>query len=398
MRIVDLQRRLYEIGRIRMGEKVVTKSGKAAPSKIDRFRFTSKNKRAIEGAAEVWGGEVIPWDDAPDGRQWQVYLATTEIPAVVPPGDMSFSQSYEQWTKGGCKVRCDGRWDVQGDRACHCDPTARDCDIHTRLSVILPDVPGLGLWRLDTQSYYAAVELGGAADICAAQSARGVMLPAHLRLEQRSVKRMVEGRPQTFKFAVPVLDLDVHPLSLSAGATPTPLGGPAPVTGELEGPKLTPVPPVDGSLAPTVAEQVAAIDTPSRAERSNAAQPIPATGLKPRTAAEADPYVSAWNAERMQKTIVEAGADVAQVVLAGTGGRTDDPAQVYKAEMDAVRQALAAAVEPAEVSDSPSAADQPELAEPSDTGGQPAYAPDDPARPFEPDPERHIYQPGDEEF
>lgn len=368
MRIIDLQRRLREIGRIRIGEKVEATNRKGEtvyrPSKIDRFRFTSRDQRAIEAAAGVWGGDVTPWDDAPDGPQWQVYLATKEIPVVVPPGDMSFSQSYEIWSAGGCKVRCDGRWDHQGDRACHCDPTARACDIHSRLSLILPDVPGLGMWRLDTQSYYAAVELGGVVDLCAAQSAQGVMLPARLRLEQRSVKRIVNDKPQTRKFAVPVLDLDIHPLALSGGFNPaTGEIGPA-VAGELETPRLlTPVPEVDGSLAPTVAEQVAAIDTPSRRERANAAEPIPSTGLKPRTLTEADPYVSEDNAEAIRTKCVEAGADVAQVVLLGTEGRTDDPAQVHKEEIPAVRDALARVVAPKD------------------------YSPDDPQRPFdEPEP------------
>lgn len=288
MRIVDLQRRLREIGRIRIGEKVETSSGKSRPAKIDTFRLTSRDQRVIEAASDVWGGDVTMWDDAPDGPQWQVYLATKEIPVVVPPGDMSFSQAYEQWTAGGCKVRCDGRWDHQGDTACHCDPTARACDIHSRLSLILPDVPGLGMWRLDTQSYYAAVELGGVVDLCAAQSAQGVMLPARLRLEQRSVKRVANGKTQTRKFAIPVLDLDIHPLALSSGANAVTGEIGSGVAGELETPRvLTPVPPPDASLAPTVAEQMAAIETSTRAERSNAAEPIPATGLKPRTAAQA---------------------------------------------------------------------------------------------------------------
>lgn len=58
-----------------------------------------------------------------------------------------------------------------------------------------------------------------------------------------------------------------------------------------------------------------------------------------------DPYVSADNAERMRTRILEAGCDVARVVTLGTDGRTDDPAQVHKTEIVAVRQALAMCVE-----------------------------------------------------
>lgn len=272
MRIIDLQRRLREIGRIRIGEQVPTNNGKTRPAKLETFRFTSRDRQVIDAAATRFGGTVTEWA-APDGPQWQVTTRVAEIPVIVPPGDMSFSQAYEQWTAGGCKVRCDGRWDHIADKACHCDPEARACDIHTRLSVMVPDLPGVGVWRLDTQGYYAAVELGGVVDICGEATANGRMLPARLRLEQRSIKR--EG--QTRRFAVPVLDLDVHPLALANGET----------SPGLPAPKLTPVPtPTEAErvLIPSVKAQLTAVDDP--AARESKQTPIPRTGLKPRTVAE----------------------------------------------------------------------------------------------------------------
>ena len=41
MAIVDLQRRLQEIGRIRIGQQVKS-NGKSRPAKLDRFRLTSR--------------------------------------------------------------------------------------------------------------------------------------------------------------------------------------------------------------------------------------------------------------------------------------------------------------------------------------------------------------------
>lgn len=297
MRIIDLQRRLREIGRLRIGEQVESRNGKKRPAKIDVFRFTSRDRQVIEAAAAQWGGTCEEWTDAPgDGTQWQVRSTAQQIPVVVPPGDMSFSQSYEQWTAGGCKVRCDSRWDHVGDQPCHCDPDKRACAIHTRLSVMLPDLPGVGVWRLETHGYYAAVELGGVVDLCAAQSAQGRMLPARLRLEHREVKRTVDGKVQTRKFVVPVLDLDVHPMALSAPPSQSAQLA-DPVTGELSAPapaalpsgNLTPVPEPDGRLAPSVAHQLAEVneDRPAPA-RANAAAVLPATGVEPRPAAEAE--------------------------------------------------------------------------------------------------------------
>lgn len=283
MRILDLQRRLREVGRIRIGQRVSTGNGKSRPAKLEQFRLTSRDQKVIEAAAQQWGGVCQPWDGAPDGPQWEVYTSTDQVPVVIPPSDMAFSQAWEQWSGGGCKVRCDGQWDHLGDKACHCDPEDRACDPHTRLSVILPDLPGMGVWRLDTQSYYAAVELAGLVDLIVSHSARGVLLPARLRLEQRSVKRQGE---QTKRFAVPVLDIDVHPMALTPGGSGE-LGTPVSLPGLPSG-NLTPVPVQDGSGAPSIAEQLAQIDDDQpKAGRANAAAPIPATGIRPRTAIDA---------------------------------------------------------------------------------------------------------------
>lgn len=284
MPIIELQRRLREAGRIRIGEQVPTSNGKTRPSKLETFRFTSRDRKVIDAAAEAYGGTVAAWS-SPDGDQWQVKSAAVEILCVVPPGQMAFSQWYELWSAGGCKRRCDGQSELISGKACLCDAEARDCSIHTRLSLLLTDLPGLGVWRLDTQGYYAAVELGGVVDLAAAFTERGQMLPARLRLEQRSVKRTVDGKTETRRFAVPTLDLDVHPLALVRA------GGDAQILELPAGPSFSPVPIDELPPAPvgTIAEQLAAIDQPADTPaRKNAAAPIPATGIKPRTAEEAE--------------------------------------------------------------------------------------------------------------
>ena len=285
--IIDLQRRLAECGRIRIGMQVpVGTSGKTRPSKLETFRLTSPDRTRIEHAAALWGGTVRPWE-APAGQQWEVVTTSTTLEVIVPPSDMSFSQSYELWNAGGCVRRCNGRLEQLTEGACLCDPAARDCDIHTRLSVLLRDLPGLGVWRIDTSGYYAAVELQGAVQVIALAAGRGQMLPARLRLEQRTVKRPgLDGKPVTRRFAVPVLDIDASPGQLMLGGTapvyPEPVAAPEP-----QRPMLTPVP----AAAPggrSVAQQMTAAEQPTPApRRANAATPIPSTGLAPRTAAQA---------------------------------------------------------------------------------------------------------------
>jgi recombination directionality factor gp3-like protein len=269
MAIIDLQRRIVESGRIRIGQKVATASGGSRPDKLDTFRLTSADKRRIEQAAEAYGGEVSQWV-APAGKQWQVITTRDWLDVIVPPSDLSFSQSYELWSAGGCQRRCDGEIEQLSDGPCLCDPAKRECDIHTRLSVMLRDLPGLGVWRIDTQGYYAATELAGAVQVIQVAAGRGALLPARLRLEQRSVKRPgADGKPQTLRFAVPVLDIEVSPAQLLAGSL-TPLA-------LVDTPAaLTPVPQLPGAPTPSIAEQ-SAPPTP-RPRRRNAAPDIPSSG------------------------------------------------------------------------------------------------------------------------
>lgn len=274
MPIIDLQRGIAETGRIRIGQKVPTSNGQR-PAKLDTFRLTSADRRRIDQVAEAYGGKVSEWE-APAGRQWQVITAATSLDVVVPPSEMAFSQWYELWSAGGCQRRCDGVTETIGERPCVCDPELRgrakdQCDIHTRLSVMLRDLPGLGVWRLDTQGYYAAVELRGAVEVLQLAAGRGALLPARLRLEQRVVKRPgANGKPETRRYAVPVLDIEVSPAQLlSAGAQPLELA-------QVALPPLTPVPALPLHAAPSIADQ--SQPPVARAPRANAAAAIPASG------------------------------------------------------------------------------------------------------------------------
>lgn len=213
MPIIGLQQALTEAGRIRLGVKVKTQSGGERPAKLDRLRFTSPRCALIEKIAELYGGTVEPWQPPKGNQQWQVITNTTEVPVMVPPQDPAESQWFELWSKGGCQRRCDGQKEMISKGACLCDPdpVKRDCSMHTRLRVMLEDVPGLGVWRVDTGSYYAAVELPGIATILS--QAQGI-IPGRLILDQRTVTR--QGK--TMNFVVPVLDIaEFTPGQLASG-------------------------------------------------------------------------------------------------------------------------------------------------------------------------------------
>ena len=83
-------------------------------------------------------------------------------------------------------------------------------------------MPGIGVWRLESHGWNAAVELPGLAEFV--MRADG-MVPAFLTLEERVTKR--DGK--TNRFMVPGIDVEVTPSQLLAGQTaPTAIGGAAP--------------------------------------------------------------------------------------------------------------------------------------------------------------------------
>lgn len=214
--IIGLQQQQTEVGRIRLGVKVATTNGGSRPAKLDTLRFTSPRRELIEKVAELYGGKVEPWQPLKGNAQWQVITTSTEVPVMVPPQDPAESQWFEMWSKGGCLRRCDGQTERISGNACMCDPDPqeRDCKMHTRIRVLLEEVPGIGVWRVDTGSFYAAVELPSVAAILAAANG---LIPGKLILDQRTVTR----GGKTFNFAVPVLDIaEFTPAELLSGKVP----------------------------------------------------------------------------------------------------------------------------------------------------------------------------------
>lgn len=223
MAILTLQQRIRELGRIRIGQKVATSSGKTRPAKLNRFRLTSPSRELLEKVATQYGGTVAPWspDDKAAG-QFEVITESTRMPILVP--NQPVSQYFELWSGGGCQRRCDGVTELLKDRPCICgpDPETRQCKPTTRLNVVLADIPGVGVWRLESHGYYAALELPGVAELLAKA---GGYVEAFLGLEERTAKR--EGK--TLRWMVPTIDVDITPAALMAGggAAPAVVGGAA---------------------------------------------------------------------------------------------------------------------------------------------------------------------------
>lgn len=259
MRILTIQKRAREVGRIRLGEQRVSgKSGKSYPARLETFRFTSTDAETIRHVAGIYGGEPAEWDGG-----WQVVSGTSAISIAVPGGIDPVSQSYEMWSAGGCQRRCDGITEHLSEAPCMCpqDPEEREslakngraCKPTLRVSLLLPDIPVVGVWRLETHGFYANTEIPPLVEMLQA-------VPGHvrgvLRLEPREVKRGGETR----KFTVPVLDVHVSMDALIDGRATERPALPKPTRPELPaGPDPRPLPDRHEPAAPSGQDAVDAL-------------------------------------------------------------------------------------------------------------------------------------------
>ena len=233
MPIRDADRRLRTLGKIRLGDQQPDRQGKDRPHKLTAPRLTSPTRDYLDAAALVYGGEVQAWEGAPgEGAQWELYCTADTLDIVIPPISQSHSDWYEMWSAGGCQRRCDGFKETLtgGDCLCPADKEERRtkaakghaCKMTTRLSVLLPKVPDVGVWMIESHGYYAWAEIGGVAEFLSAK-APDAWVPGRLRLDARTAKRKdADGKTVTLNFVVPVIELpQVTAQALGSGSRPT---------------------------------------------------------------------------------------------------------------------------------------------------------------------------------
>lgn len=225
--VLDQQKRLREIGRIRFGERKPA-DGKRPGRPLTFPRLSSHDEDAIRQVAEVYGGEVRVWDRESRPREWDVTIQGP-LGIAVPPGIVPYNSAYEQWAKGINTVRCDGvtcdyrarnRWT---EAPCICaerheagiegyDLEERPCKKTTRILVMVIGIKKLGIWRVDTKSHYASEEVPGMLEVLQLARRAGWM---QMRMQQRSLiafdKDAGVDKPMTRKFPVIAVEADFMP-------------------------------------------------------------------------------------------------------------------------------------------------------------------------------------------
>ncbi|MEV1315317.1 hypothetical protein AB0J14_04450 [Micromonospora arborensis] len=220
MPIKTLQRRLTQVGVIRLGEQRVSARGKNYPAKLETLRFTSPSRSLIEAVAAKYGGTVKPWQHT-TGPQFEVVTDAKTIPVLVPP--QQIDPNYELWGNGFKSRHCDGDTEKIRNQPCLCDPVRaaaqaakRDvkpgdvCKPTTRMSLMLAEIPTLGTFKLESHGWNAAAELPMLAEAIAAAAQP---IPARLELQHREKKLFHPDKAQNEQiesrtFMVPVLHFE----------------------------------------------------------------------------------------------------------------------------------------------------------------------------------------------
>ncbi|NUP52307.1 MAG: hypothetical protein HOW97_34040 [Catenulispora sp.] len=230
-----MQRQARELGRLRTGYSIPSDNPnkRPRPVKSKTWVLTSHAEHYAQAAADAWGGTVERWQPQGNGApQFRVITEAESIDALLPPGD-PLSQNNEMWNKGGCARRCNGETELISRRPCLCmqqfgedwyllrqDQNRKDqvCAATSRLNVILPDMPDMGVWRAETHSFYAANEWAGSVDMVLSGTGGKGLVPVLLRIEPRT--RVAGGK--TKHFPVVVVEIrGVTPRQALTGPLPT---------------------------------------------------------------------------------------------------------------------------------------------------------------------------------
>ena len=190
-RIKDLsdKRRLPRLGKIRLGVKAVTASGKEYPREVSHFIVPPE-------VAAVYGEKPTQLD---------VMFPINDIETVFP-------QAYKFYGSGrGLKcvgngesaLRLDEKTQVMSERACPCELLEKGaCQRRAHLLVMLPNVSVGGIYQIDMGSYHSIVDLNSGLDYVQALVGRFAMVPLILKRVPRETH---EGGKKAVHYPLQIL-------------------------------------------------------------------------------------------------------------------------------------------------------------------------------------------------
>jgi hypothetical protein len=198
-------RRLPRLGKIHLGvkkTKVVNGREVEYPSAVDHFVFPEDNP-LYDDLVKVFGEKprelriLIPVEDE---EKWcsQYYRCYSRTRGLVCKGDGETAIRMVDIRTGALADR-DSTEVVMKEVTCSgrdCPDYEQQCREIMNLQFLLPEVPGLGVWQIDTSSINSIRNINNAADLVRRIYGRISMIPLLLTIEPQEVQD-AEGKRRT---------------------------------------------------------------------------------------------------------------------------------------------------------------------------------------------------------
>ncbi len=183
------KRQMPRLGKIHTGVKAQTDAGKTYPKAVD-YLVCPPEVQKVFGEKPKELEIMFPVED-PEKFASQFYRRYSSMRGLVCKGDGETCVRMVDAQTGDFAHRdtkeiamrelpCDGQ-------ACPAYQ-AKECKEVMMLQFLIPKVPGIGIWQLDTGSYQSIVSVNSAVDLIKQVCGRISMIPLKLTLEPREVQ------------------------------------------------------------------------------------------------------------------------------------------------------------------------------------------------------------------
>ncbi len=185
--------RLPRRGKIRLGEKKLSKSGKEYPSALDYFAVP-KEVQEIYGDKPRKLDIMIPMEER---EQWfpQAYKRYGSSTGLICRGNGEVGT--EMADEGMKEIECQGKDCPHYQKG--------DCKQIGNLQVILPKVKGLGVYQIDTSSYNSIVNINSGVEMIRGMLGKISWIPLILEVQMQEAHPQVNGK--RIKTIIPVMSI-----------------------------------------------------------------------------------------------------------------------------------------------------------------------------------------------
>ncbi len=199
-------RRLPRIGKIHLGIKVDRGDGTVYPKATDYFVFPEQYLPDLDSTIGETKPKTLtiyfPSED-PEMFTSQFYRAYSNLRGLVCKGDGEKAQMLVDTKTGQLSTRESKKveWRTVPCPGRECVYYGARCKETMYLQVLLPDLPGLGVWQIDTGSINNIISINSALDLIRTVAGRVSFIPLELSITHQDVA------PEGVKKSVHVLKL-----------------------------------------------------------------------------------------------------------------------------------------------------------------------------------------------